>query len=130
MEKFRKILEDKLNQASTLNEKIKTLRDVVKALYDIEANVTNNYGRLAGECAEYLEDNKITENLFESDLYKLKEYYYNISDSIGYADDVIAEIKALNKSDVALLGIDVKKEMKIFKDIQTLFNKSDLGVKL
>ncbi len=35
---------------------IKSKDDVIRTLYDIEANVKGSYGKLAGKCAEALED--------------------------------------------------------------------------
>jgi len=50
------ILEKIKTKDMTEASSFKTLDDVIKALFDIEANVKGHYGKLAGDAAEALQN--------------------------------------------------------------------------
>ena len=61
------------------------------------------------------------------DIYRLKEYYYNIVGGTIYTSDLIEEFKHTDKEFLKDKNIDVKAEIKILKEIQKLSDKLVLG---
>ena len=57
LKSFREFIAESKSEKLDEVFKPKSIKEVVSALYDVEATTKNNYGTIAGICAEYIKDN-------------------------------------------------------------------------
>lgn len=100
----------------------------IKAVKNDDGDIEVNDGQEVYSVSDFINQySKALNEGKEFDFQLLRDLYYELADARQNVPSIMAELQNLPEDIINKNNIDVKTEMKIFKDIAKLLDKSNLG---